>query len=99
MEFVYQPELLNYMEKTGKRDIVIELVSVDADIDVAELHVHFANSRDYDFFVNKERYMVKNTPHGRVLLPPYKLDTEGVITFGLKKTLWFYTVTCKGAKA
>lgn len=99
MEFRYEPALQKYMREKGHRTILVEMVEINnSDLDVSELHVRFPNARIREQFVTKKNYRVFETELGEVLLPRYPLEMEDVITFGLKKVLFFHQITCKGIK-
>lgn len=89
MKFVYEPELLAYMQEKNKKNIIVEVAKSDSsDFEVTELHVHFVNEKQTEAFKKRSRFRAVQTEVGEVLLPPYKLEYAPVITFGLKK-LWF----------
>lgn len=99
MEFVYDAELKKYMHEKNKKNIVVEVVSSDSsDFEVTELHVHFADEKQTEFFKSKRRFGSFQTEIGEVLLPPYRLEYDPVITFQLKKFLFFRYVTQEGIK-
>ena len=99
MEVRYEPSLLEYMEKKKTSTILVELVEINnSDLDVTELHVRLVNQRLRNIFVDQKRYRTVTTPHGEVLLPPFPLQLEDTITFGLKKVLFASMLTCKGIK-
>lgn len=99
MEFVYEPELLEYMKAKGKFDIIIELVSIDhSDIEMADLHVFLANERQLKLFREEKKYKSIKTPVGEVLMPIYKFDVDEKIVFGLKSTWVFKSLTYKGIR-
>lgn len=89
MKFVYKPELQAYMREKNRKNIVVEVAKSDSsDFEVAELHVHFVNEKQTEAFKMRGKFRSVQTEMGEVLLPPYRLEYEPVITFGLKK-LWF----------
>lgn len=99
MEFRYEPALRAYMEKTGHRDIVVEIVEINnSDLDVTELHVHFLTDRTKEQFLTKRRYRSFETELGVVLLPPFPLQMDEVVTFRLKKFLFFHSIGYTGIK-
>ena len=99
MEVRYEPGLLEYMKKKKLSTVLVELVEINnSDLDVTELHVRLVNRRLRDLFVEQKRYRVIETPHGEVLLPPFPLELEDTITFGLKKVLFVSILTYKGIK-
>lgn len=99
MNFVYTPELTEYIKKHGKTTLLVEMVELNnSDLDISELHIHFVNSAMRKQFVEKKRYRVFPTELGEVLLPNFPLQTEEVVTFGLKRILFFTSVTCQGIR-
>ncbi|MBS7341264.1 MAG: hypothetical protein KIH00_13635 [Lachnospiraceae bacterium] len=97
MEFVYEQKLQNYMLQKGKKNIVVEeITSNNSDFEITELHIHLIDDRQAEFFKTKKSYYAKNTEMGQVLLPPFQLKYDDVITFGLKSFLGIKYVTCKG---
>ena len=98
MEFKYEPALLAYMEKHNKRTILVELVQINnSDFEISELHVRFVDGRLRKQFLDKG-YRLNANSHGEVLLPRFPLDTEPVVTFGLKKFLFWSHLTYSGIK-
>jgi hypothetical protein len=97
MKFVYEPELIEYMKEKGHKNIVVELVQINnSEIEIAELHVHFVNERQTEYFKTKQHYYSVETEIGEVLLPRYKLNLEEEIVFGLKKFWIFKSISYKG---
>lgn len=96
MQIVYQPELLEYMGKEKKHIIVVETVLINhSEFEIMELHVHLIHDKQAEGF-RKKRYRSLPTEHGEVLLPPYKLNFQDTVTFGLKKFLFLKIVTYQG---
>ena len=99
MVFEYSPELRAYMEKTGKKCILVEMVEINnSDLEVSELHVRFADRRTREVFVDKKRYLVAETELGEVLLPRFPLQFEETVTFSLRSVLGIKSIKCKGIK-
>ena len=99
MRFEYEPRLRAYMEKTGKKTIVVELVEVNtSDFDVTELSVHFVDARMRKFFLEKKGYRLIETELGEVLLPRFPLEMEETVTFGLKDFIVYKHITYEGIK-
>ena len=101
MEFIYEPELLEYMKTKGRYDIIVELVSIDhSDIEMTDLHVFLANERQMKLFKEEKKYKSISTSVGEVLMPVYKfdMDEDEKIVFGLKSAWIFKTVTYKGIR-
>ena len=49
-------------------------------------------------FLKKKRYRAVETEHGLVMLPPYHLEYDEIVTFRLRKVLLFHTVTTDGIR-
>lgn len=98
MKFTYTQELRDYMEKKCKKNIIVEVITCNADIDVTELHVFIANDKTAKFYKAEKRYKGIETEVGEVLLPPYRLEYEEEIVFDLKKVLCFKMVKYEGIK-
>jgi len=99
MTFVYSPALRGYMEKSGKRCILVEMVEINnSDLEVSELHVRFADARTRQIFTAKKRYRVVETELGEVLLPPFPLQPEDPVTFELRSVLGIKSIRYKGIK-
>lgn len=98
MKFVYEPALQEHMRAKGKNIIVVETVTIDhSEIEIMELHVHLIDEKQAQYF-KKQRYVSKETDFGQVLLPPYRLQYDETVTFGLKKVLFFKMVTYQGIR-
>ena len=99
MDIRYTPRLVEYMKKSGKRTIIVELVEVNnSDFEISELSVRFVSGRLREQFVSKKGYRVFSAPEGELLLPRFPLDLEPVVTFDLKKILFVPVITCNGIK-
>lgn len=98
MKFIYTTDLLNYMEKKCRKNIIVEVITCNADIDVTELHVFLADDKTSNFYKSQKKYKGIETEVGEVLLPPYRLEYEEEIVFDLKKVLCFKMVKYEGIK-
>ena len=99
MEFYITPALQEYMDRQQKDTIVVELVQVTSgDFDLSELHIQLADAKRTRFFLTKKNYRSIPTQWGTVLLPRYPLELADRVTFGLKKILFFRSVTHDGIK-
>lgn len=97
MEFVYEEALREYMHKKEKMAVVIEVVTSNcSDFEITELHVHLANKKQADFFKEKKGFKGRTTDCGEVLFPPYRLDYDETIVFGLKSFLGIKRLTYQG---
>ena len=99
MEFEYTPELLEYMKLKNKKNISVEIAeSTASDFEVTELFYRFVND-DLAFYLrDKKRCVLKQTEVGYVVLPPYRLHYDPVVTFGLKKFWIFRSITQTGIR-
>ena len=98
MKIAYTPELLEYMKQKKKTTIIVELVELNCDLDMTELHVYLADQRTRDLFRNKKSYGIATTEVGEVLVPPFPLKYDETVTFGLKSFLFFKHLTYEGIK-
>ena len=99
MKFIFEQNLQDYMQKKDKRAVVVEVVtSNNSDFEVTELHVHLADRKRADFFKEKKHFKSHEVPVGEVLRPPYRLEYEDTVTFGLKSVLWVKYVTYQGIR-
>lgn len=91
MTIRYTPELIEYMDKKNNHTILVELVEINnSDVEVVDLHVYLPHRNQKEKFLKEKKYRVITTEVGEVLLPPYPLQLEEEITFGLKK-FWIFT--------
>ena len=96
MVFQYTPELLSYMKAKNKRHIAVEVAKADhSDFDVTELYYRFVTDRMLED-LEARRYRIHETDTGKVALPPYILQYSDTVTFGLKKVMFFHSITCEG---
>ncbi len=99
LKFIYEPELLEYMKKKGKKDIIVELVSIDhSDIEMTDIHVYLANHKQVKLFKEEKKYKSVKTSAGEVLLPQYRLELDENVTFGLKSFWIFKSVKYTGIR-
>jgi len=98
MKIAYTPELLEYMKEKKKTTIIVELVELNSDLDMTELHVYLADKRIRDIFRNKKAYGIATTEVGEVLFPPFPLKYDETVTFGLKSFLFIKHLTYEGIK-
>ena len=97
MRFVYEPELLSYMEAKQLKNICVEVAASNhSDFEVTEIYIRLVPDRAADDLTGKRHYQCRRTQVGRVLLPPYRLQYDDVVTFGLKKYWIFRKYTFKG---
>lgn len=99
MNFIYEPELIEYMQNKKRYNIIIELVSIDhSDIEMTDIHVFLANERQLKLFKEEKKYKTIKTSVGEILLPQYKFDVDDEIILGLKTTWCFKYITYKGIR-
>ena len=99
MNFVMEDALKEHMQKTGKHNIVIEVVSADnSDIEITELHVYLADNKRVAFLKAEKSYRGVETEMGEVLLPAFRLQYDKTVRFFLKKFLCFKSVGYEGIK-
>lgn len=97
MNFIFEPALLDYMQKKKKQIIVVEeITSNNSDFEITELHVHLIDEKKANFFQTKKRYSCISTEHGSVLLPPFQLKYDDTVTFRLKSFLGIKYVSYQG---
>ena len=99
MRFEYEAPLLDYMMKKEMTTIAVEVISSsNSDFEVTELYVHLMKDKQAEYFKEKKRFRGISTEHGEVLLPPYRLEYDDTITFGLKKFWIFHSVRYEGIR-
>ena len=99
MNFVIEDNLKEHMERTGKKNIVVEVVTADtSDIEISELHVYLTDDKQAKLLKEKKRYRGKATDMGEILLPAFPLQYDENIRFWLKKVLCFKMVGYEGIK-
>lgn len=99
MKFVYEQALQDYMQKKGKNAIIVEVVSSNcSDFEVTELNVHFVTEKQAAYFKNRKHFRSYAAPLGEVLLPPYRLEYDDTITFGIKSFLGISLITQQGIR-
>lgn len=99
MNFVIEDNLKEHMERTGKKHIVVELVTADtSDIEISELHVYLTDDKQAKLLKEKKRYRGKATDMGEILLPAFPLQYDENIRFWLKKVLCFKMVGYEGIR-
>ena len=98
MNFIFTKDLREFMENKCKKNIIVEVVTCNADIDVTELHVFLADDKTSDFYKVHKKYKGFATEVGEVLLPPYRLEYDKEIVFDLKKVLCFKMVKYEGIR-
>ena len=99
MEFRITPNLLEYMKKKKKKNISVEVASSDhSDFEVTEIYLRLVSDRFATYLTDKNRYVARQSEAGLILLPPYRLEYDNVITFSLKKILFFHILKQDGIR-
>ena len=58
MEFQFSERLKNYIQKTGKQFILVEVVTADtSDIEISEIAVRFVSRRIADHYIRDRHFM------------------------------------------
>lgn len=96
--FRYEQALLDYMAQKGLSTIAVEVVTANSDIDITELYVHLVKPGQAEELVRRKKFRPVDTEHGTVLLPPYRLEYDDIVTFDLKKTWVFRSVRFDGIR-
>ena len=97
MTIRYTPELIEHMNKKNNHTILVELVEINnTDVEVVDLHIYLPHKNQREKFLKEKRYRLINTEVGEVLLPPYPLQIDEEVTFGLKKFWVFTSLRCTG---
>lgn len=99
MNFIIDDALKAHMQRTGKNNIIVEMVTAEtSDIEISELHVYLADEKQATFFKEKKRYWGHSIDGGEVLLPRFPLHCEENVRFWLKTFLCFKSVGYEGIK-
>ena len=99
MNFAFDEKLKEYIKKHNKKTLLVELIQVNnSDFEISELSLRFVDERLKKLFVEKQRYRVVPTEIREILLPPFPLEMQETVTFGLKSFLCFNSITCTGIK-
>lgn len=99
MQIIYEPALIEYLRQKDMCAIAVEVVSSqNSDFEVTELYLHPMREKQAAYFKQKKRYRAVPAPVGEVLLPPYRLEYDEAITFGLKKFWIFHSVRQTGIR-
>ena len=99
MNVEYSPELLEQMQKKGRKNISIEVASSDhSDIEITEIFLRYVTDEFADYLVQKKKYKSVRTEVGQILLPPYRLDYDETVRFYLKKMWIFRKLEVEGVR-
>lgn len=97
MQFDYSDSLIEYMNKTNKHNIIVEVVICNnSEIEIADLHVYLIDDKRATFFKENKGYGFIKTEYGEVLLPKFKLQYNDKIYFDIKKILFFNVLKYEG---
>ena len=95
----YDDALREYMAKKGMTTIAVEVASAQhSDIEVTELYVHLISDKQAAYFKEKKRFRPVAGELGEVLLPPYNLEYDETLRFGLKKIWIFHSIQYTGIR-
>ncbi len=95
----YDEALREYMAQKGMTTIAVEVISSQSsDFDFSELYVRLVSDKRAAFLKEQKKYRAIRGELGEVLLPPYHLEYDETITFGLKKTWIFHSIRYSGIR-
>lgn len=99
MEVVLTPALLAYMQRKNRQAVVLEVATANtSDIEVCELFCRLARAGDIPYLVEKKRFRAVTAQGATALLPNYRLHYDDIVTFDVKKILWFHSLTVTGVR-
>ena len=102
--FICSPELAAWMKKKNRNILCVEVAqSNTSDIEITEPFLRVITREQADYLTGKKRYRARpleseTLEGGEVLLAPYNLEMDDVVTFGRKKVLFFHILTMDGIR-
>ncbi|MBQ8934291.1 MAG: hypothetical protein IJ061_08415 [Lachnospiraceae bacterium] len=97
MEFQFSERLKNYIQKTGKQFILVEVVTADtSDIEISEIAVRFVSRRIADHYIRDRHFIEKQTEVCSLLLPRYPLRYADMVELDLRSFLFIHLLKQKG---
>ena len=102
--FQCTPELADWLEKKGRNILCVEVAqSNTSDIEITEPFLRVLTGAQAEYLITKKRYRsrplkISDSKEGEVLLAPYHLTMDEVVTFGRKKVLFFHVLTMDGIR-
>ena len=97
MTFVCTPKALEYMQSKKNNTILVEVVeATTSDLEIVELSIRLPDAKTKEIFLTKRGYRSVPTDFGEVLLPPFPLKFQDIITFDVKKFLFVTYLIQKG---
>ena len=97
MTFTCTPKALEYMRAKKNHTILVEVVeATTSDLEIVELSIRLPDAKTKEVFLTKRGYRSVPTDFGEVLLAPFPLKYQDVITFDVKKFLFITYLTQTG---
>ena len=102
--FECSPELADWLEKKGRDILCVEVAqSNTSDIEITEPYLRVLTPAQADYLKEKKRYRsrplrISDSREGEVLLAPYHLTMDEVVTFGRRKVFLFHFLTMDGIR-
>ena len=100
MIFHVTPALEAYLKNRKRHIISIEVASSDhSDFDVTEIFLRLVTDDFASYLIDKKNYRQRLSEEGvPILLPSYHLEYDDIVTFDVRKWLFFNKVTYSGIK-
>ena len=103
-KFQCTPELADYMKSKGKSILCVEVAqSNTSDIEIAEPFLRIITEEQASYLKTKKRYrsyplFIDAALSGEVLLAPYHLSMDEVVTFRREKKFLFHFLKMEGIR-